>query len=182
MNRDFEKLLANHCAPLLCGKKPAVLLAERNFPQNCEWKLLRQYGFCMLRLRLREANTLIFLYHPALLKEAVSHPIAAKTLCQIGYVHEKGLSGLLGFLRRRFAQSHEFPHEIGLFLGYPPEDVVGFLSCKESCKMCGYWKVYSDVNRAVALFDEYTRCKQALQSHIKNGGSIFSVISPVLAG
>lgn len=43
----------------------------------------------------------------------------------------------------------EFPHEVGLFLGYPPEDVEGFIENKaRSCKITGYWKVYSDEEKA----------------------------------
>lgn len=33
-------------------------------------------------------------------------------------------------LMRRISECKEFPHEIGLFLGYPPEDVCGFIEGK----------------------------------------------------
>ena len=37
-----------------------------------------------------------------------------------------------------------FPHEIGLFLGYPFEDVMGFIENKGENYLCsGCWKVYS---------------------------------------
>ena len=182
MNHDFENLLANQCAPLLCGKKPAILLAEKNLPANCEWRLLHQYGFRVLRLRWRNMKTLVFIYNPALLNTAVSYPIVIKALRKLGYSYEKSLNGLLAFLFRRFSESDEFPHEIRFFLGYPPEDVIGFLSCEDSCKLCGQWKVYSDVNRAATLFDEYARCKQSLLEHIRSGKSIFTMIPPVSAG
>ena len=182
LNHEFERLLANHCAPLLCGKKPAILLAEKALPANCEWRLLCQYGFRVLRIRRREANALIFIYQPVLVEAVVSHPIAAETLREMGYPCDGGLREQLAFLRRRFAGAGEFPHEIGFFLGYPPEDVVGFLTGKDNWKLCGQWKVYGDVEHAVALFEEYSRCKQALLDHIKSGNSIFTVISPALAG
>jgi len=184
MNQNFEKLLATHCAPLLYGKKPSILLAKKSFPPNCEWELLWQYGFRVLWLRRRhqEEQTLMFLYHPALLEKAISHPATEQALCEMGYSYTSGLIGLLAFLRRRFIESNEFPHEVGFFLGYPPEDVMGFLSCKDHCKASGQWKVYSDVKRALTLFDEYTRCKQILLNHIKNGTSIFSIITPLITG
>ena len=182
MNYDFERLLANHCAPLLFGKKPAVLLAEKCFPPSCEWSVLHQYGFRMIRLRRQNGKSLLFLYQPRFLEEALAHPVAAQRLNEMGYSCAEGLISALASLRRRFEWSKEFPHEIGFFLGYPPEDVIGFLSGKDTCKICKQWKVYSDINRATALFDEYASCKQTLLAHIKSGNSIFSVISPVLAG
>ena len=182
MNKHFERFLATHCAPLLYKKKAAVLFALKNIPQSCEWKLLREHGFHILRLRHRKTHQLVFIYHPLLLIEALDHPIATETLRKMGYSHEKGLNGLLAFLRKRFSESKDFPHEIGFFLGYPPEDVIGFLSCQGRCKLCGQWKVYSDVGRAVALFDEYEKCKKALLTHLKNGTSIFTALTPAYTG
>ena len=48
---------------------------------------------------------------------------------------------------QRLGQAAEFPHEIGLFLGYPPEDVQGFLE-NRLCKCVGCWKVYGDEQAA----------------------------------
>lgn len=51
------------------------------------------------------------------------------------------------------------PHEIGLFLSYPPEDVRGFIenkACRFKC--AGLWKVYGDEERAKELFRQYKRC------------------------
>ena len=71
------------------------------------------------------------------------------------------------------AKMQEFPHEIGLFLGYPPEDVAGFIRHQGShYKLCGKWKVYGDVERAKALFCEYDRCSECLQRHLNSGGRL----------
>ena len=52
-----------------------------------------------------------------------------------------------------------FPHEIGLFLSYPPEDVKGFVDNRaRSYKCAGLWKVYSDEARARRLFTRFKRC------------------------
>ena len=55
----------------------------------------------------------------------------------------------------------EFPHEVGLFLSYPPEDVQGFIDHRaEDFKCAGLWKVYGDEQRAQLLFDRFRRCTQ----------------------
>ena len=62
-------------------------------------------------------------------------------------------------LMQRLAEEKEFPHEIGLFLSYPPEDVKGFIENKASNSKCvGTWKVYGNVDRAKALFAQFQRC------------------------
>ena len=64
----------------------------------------------------------------------------------------------------------EFPHEIGLFLGYPPEDVKGFIeNHAKNYKFTGYWKVYGDEAEAKKLFDRYRKCTQ-LYTRLWHGG------------
>ena len=54
-----------------------------------------------------------------------------------------------------------FPHEIGLFLGYPPEDVAGFIANNaRNCKCCGCWKVYGDEAKAKETFRRFRRCAE----------------------
>ena len=56
-------------------------------------------------------------------------------------------------------ESGEFPHEVGLFLSYPPEDVKGFIENRAAKSKCtGHWKVYGDERRTRALFEKYDRC------------------------
>ena len=62
---------------------------------------------------------------------------------------------------RRLRQSGEFPHEIGLFLGYPPEDVQGFITQgPDCCKCSGCWKVYGNEDQARKKFAQYKKCTQ----------------------
>ena len=62
-------------------------------------------------------------------------------------------------LMKRLEEYDGFPHEIGLFLGYPPEDVKGFIEHKGAgFKFAGLWKVYGDENAAKERFESYRRC------------------------
>ena len=57
----------------------------------------------------------------------------------------------------------EFPHEIGYFLGYPYDDVYEFIAQHgENYKIFGAWKVYTNVEQALATFDAYRACTQRL--------------------
>ena len=62
-------------------------------------------------------------------------------------------------LTDRICECEEFPHEVGLFLGYPPEDVKGFIELGgRQSKASGYWKVYGDVDRAQKQFERFSKC------------------------
>ena len=69
---------------------------------------------------------------------------------------------LMGELRRRLRAYYDdrapFPHEIGFVLGYPIEDVDGFMSDGgQGARACGRWKVYGDVDEALRRFKELER-------------------------
>jgi hypothetical protein len=73
----------------------------------------------------------------------------------------------------KLRDQEDFPHEIGLFLGYPPEDVRGFMEHRGcGCKCVGCWKVYGDVQRAAELFARYQQCTDIYLHAWQNGKSI----------
>ena len=51
---------------------------------------------------------------------------ASELLRQAGYGDES-CERCVARLACRFREDKEFPHEVGLFLSYPPEDVKGFI-------------------------------------------------------
>ena len=80
-------------------------------------------------------------------------------------------------LMKRLKDSEDFPHEIGLFLGYPPEDVRGFIdNHARNCKYLGFWKVYGDVEKAKKIFAKYERCTEVYRRKWSMGASLPSLI------
>ena len=64
----------------------------------------------------------------------------------------------------------DFPHEIGVFLGYPIEDVKGFIESPHSgYKTVGTWKVYSNEECAAKTFEQYRRCSQNICQKMVSG-------------
>jgi hypothetical protein len=165
---SLDLMLARHCAPVLLGKKPAAL-----FPKPAWWDEAETAGkLRFLLFRRRDKNALVFAYAPRLLSRTLESDGVRKTLKGLGY--PAGDAGAcLAFLAQRFWEGGDFPHEVGFFLGYPPDDVRGFMRYRGShCKLCGMWKVYGDVPKAAALFAEYALCRDRLVKHVQNGGAI----------
>ncbi len=179
----WEELLVRNCAPTLAGLKTANLfncpfadarqLFERVRDEN---RVLVQKGLRVLPLRYRGGQALIYVYRPARLAQDLGDAAARQLLRERGYwtrSAEQCLRRLIG----RLEAGGEFPHEIGLFLGYPPEDVRGFLR-KEPCKWTGSWKVYGDVATAKAQFAQYRRCTRAYCAQWASGVSVERLTVP----
>ena len=103
-------------------------------------------------------RALIYIYRPGRLQSDLDAEEAKDILLRFGY-EESSLDGCISRLADRIYECDEFPHEVGLFLGYPPEDVKGFIELGgRNSKASGYWKVYGDVDRAQKQFERFSKC------------------------
>ena len=85
---------------------------------------------------------------------------------------------MLEHLRYRMEVSIEFPHEIGIFLGYPLKDVNCFISYRGGgYRMCGEWKVYHDVVNAQRSFLCYKACREFCQTQLMLGKTFSSLVA-----
>lgn len=80
-------------------------------------------------------------------------------------------------LRKRIRCHSEFSHEIGIFLGYSPDDVIGFIQNKgENYLLCGYWKVYGNKERAERTFKNYDKCRKFLCNKLNQGIDLYQAL------
>lgn len=171
-----DELLIRHCAPTLAGLKTANMFLYRYDSEEEMRASIRRInkklgpkGLRMVPLRHGNGKALLYLYRPELLKNDLSHKKAEAILEARGYSHING-GGCLSLLSKRVRESEDFPHEIGLFLGYPPEDVEGFIEGKKECSQCkGCWKVYSNPENASKTFTKFRKCRKAYQNMYKIG-------------
>jgi hypothetical protein len=162
-----EELLILHCSPTLAGLKTGNLFTcsykERgDVPAFLRsWNIsLRSKGVRLLPLRVKDGKALIYVYRPSLLHSVLRSDEVCSLLTQRGYCTDSCEKCVIQ-LMDRLGESAEFPHEIGLFLGYPPEDVCGFIENRAcNCKCVGCWKVYGDEEAARKKFAQYKKCTQ----------------------
>ena len=181
----FEEILGEKCSPVLMGVKPANLVSfSRSGSEPLLSSLVREYAEKLLDSGIRmeifcgcRGNYLLLVYRPALLAGCLGTEEARRILKRDGYPAGASLPEMLEILKGRFRPGGEFPHEIGLFLGYPPEDVEGFCKYKGAgCKLCGYWKVYRDVDKARRLFASYDRCRSYMSGQFRQGRSLMQAV------
>ena len=171
----FEQTLAWHCAPSMAGIKAADLLTwtvegrEGADLLSHYADLLSSRGIRLYVLGARRGRTLLLIFRPRRLDCWLAQAKVREMLDRAGYPVSRDTEAMLAHLRRRL-QGGEFPHEIGLSLGYPPGDVEGFLrDGGRHCKLCGPWKVYDNVEEAARRFAAFHRCRDALTQRVDRG-------------
>lgn len=188
MGREgFEQLLGFHAAPMLMGLKTASLLSFQKSRFEDFEGLLASYmpcfnckGISVFRLSEGEEYVLLLFYRKRALIEDLARPAAKKILRKLGYRKEDTLAGMLEYLRLRMQLRKSFPHEVGLFLGYPPEDVAGFIQHKgQDFAYSGYWKVYANERETRALFDLYADCTQDFCLRLEGGARLPDLVKAV---
>lgn len=172
-----DELILRQASPTLAGLKTGSLFTV---PYRTEAELradvaemnrrLAPKGVYLRILRVRR-RALLYLYRPSYLSRDFSQAETAQLLRQFGYAADDA-ERCLERLGERILSGDDFPHEIGLFLGYPAEDVRGFIEQKESCKCVGAWKVYGDVERAQKRFTQFEKCTAAYCRLYRSGKSI----------
>lgn len=164
---SFEEVLVEQCAPTLAKIKPANLFywkEEAEIPLQLKlkkWrKIFRQYGLEIIILKKFACSGayLIYVCRPEWLENILLAEDSRAFLSRQGYKTDS-LEMLLAQLAGRLQHKEDFPHEIGLFLGYPLEDVTGFIRERgKNYRLCGHWKVYGDAQKARHLFNCYQKC------------------------
>ena len=187
--QQFEHTLAWHCAPSLTGIKAADLICWEP-PHTGAGELLDHYtkllADCGVQLRILRpcgSRLRILVFRPVRLEQCLSQQDVRSALAKEGYPVGASIDvgALLTHLCCRLEQK-EFPHEIGLFLGYPVADVEGFrIYGGRNWKLSGCWKVYGDVDYARHMFARFLCCRQALTRRLEDGLRLDQILSPISA-
>lgn len=179
----FEKKLAYHSAPSLLGIKCANLLSIRQGECNVDENISRfnskavSKGLKIRKIAANKDTSLLLIYNQKLMERRFSESKSMEILNQNGYSAEKGIDYCIDTLSMKIQSEKEFPHEIGVFLGYPPEDVEGFIENKGSnFKLCGCWKVYGDAEKARRTFINYDKCRKFLCNQLNSGHDIYMAL------
>ncbi|MDY0191547.1 MAG: DUF3793 family protein [Desulfuromonas sp.] len=166
-------------AEVIAGVKPANLLRISNRAYSCGrnmYKLWQQHGEELLANSSLVAATLLsdtngvllLIYSPALLQRRLNSRSARTFLASLDYRDPQHLETTLADLVSHFVDG-EFPHEIGLFLGYPLKDISAFMGRSQlEVTAQRLWKIYGKTRRSHALADLYQHQHQRIVSLLNN--------------
>lgn len=155
----LEKVFAYYLAPVLKKIKPAELIILNKDCLLASWskeknRLIKDLGLKVKQLAQKEDKIYLLFYDEKILKDFLANKSCQSILKQNGYNERNSLTSLLEQLHEKM-KKNLCPHEIGLFLGYPPHDVHAFIKFKgKNFCLCKHWKVYHDIERSRNKFKQ----------------------------
>ncbi len=174
---SVEMLAARQCAPVLTGIKPANILVVKNRKEEEVQACFAGTGVSCRLIDEEAGRAVWFIYRENKQYEIIRTRSCGGFLETLGYAGED-LEEMLDKMAVRFrayqAGEGSFPHEMGIFLGYPLEDVKGFIEHEGKDYLYqGYWKVYGDVEKCKKMFSVYNRVKAQVVEEIEKGKALW---------
>lgn len=168
-------LVSYHIAPTISGIKAGSIITLRNAEKNdlSLWlqystSFLYYYNIKCIEIKREEKEGIFLFYNEALLNAILSDEAVTKFLCNFAYTEKMKLHDKLRHLKNRFLS--DCPHELGIFLGIPLEDVENFIEDpNKECLIVGYWKVYSNLSKAKQIFKAFEETKDVVMKSVIEG-------------
>lgn len=173
--KDYLSLsIAYWTAPTIAKRKPSTLLSFSHNRRDLYnlWETYKDETVAKLHLEYFEirkcpTKVLVIFFDRAVLLKTLLKTNNRDFLNTMGYPGELDLEEYLTLLKRRFEMV--FPHEVGIFLGIPLKDVVGYIENRgKGCLLNSYWKVYHNPKKAKSIFASYDRARVEVISSIIN--------------
>ena len=178
--KSIETQIALQCAPLISGLKVSNLLIISAEDEALVRIILRRSGISFFRLLRTGEKVTFLLFRKNPLEAYLKQQEVEAMLAEAGYA-ELSLGNILSTFQKRYAHymsaGGRFPHEMGLLLGYPAEDVRGFVENEgKNFLYSGYWKVYADVEEKRRLFQKFENAKETVIQLLSYGVGIQDIL------
>jgi len=166
-NDGFEKWIVQLLGPVLLGEKPAEIIS---FPKKDSLELMRIKDIFSKCNKASYKEFVAFngckkirFYNNKLLDSTLLDLRNLVFLKKLGYGEEYSLDNYLGHLINKIEED-SIPHEIGVFLGYPLKDVIGFMGhpSLKLTKING-WNVYGDSRLSDEKYVKFNNAKQQIR-------------------
>ena len=179
--------LLYHGAEMLAGSKASTMISFRNSSSGLRhlWdthkhEIAKYTEPQYIELKRNGKGVVVLFYWTSELEKILEDTSVREFLSRFGYT-DFSINGALNMLKERFDAS--CPHEVGVFLGYPLDDVIHFTDCpKDTCIFTGYWKVFCNEEKARQTFKLYDQIKSECAKMLHSGlmpSQVIKNLSPV---
>lgn len=170
-NDDFIKWLVQLLGPVILGAKPAEILSFPNHDNKLHEKINKiQNSFKHCKkisykiFHFNHKSTKVFFYNTVSLDTVLNDYKNAKFLKTINYPKAYSLDSYIEHMIDKMMRG-TIPDEIGIFLGYPLKDVLGFMGhpSLKLTKING-WRVYGDTKISDKRYHEFLNAKNKIKN------------------
>ncbi|NLL30213.1 MAG: DUF3793 family protein [Clostridiales bacterium] len=180
---SIERFLLFNSSLVIAGIKPSATVAIKKNKTNL-YKNWIKYGSEFLNksnleftiLRESDRSLILLIFNRKILNKHIFQQENMSFLREIGYRENKNLDYYLSKLKMRYKQFN-CPHELGIFLGIPLNDVIDFIQgSNKKCLGTGYWKVYNNYDKAIKIFKKYDEVRNKIIDDIMKGIPLDKII------
>lgn len=182
-NKEYiENFLVYKTSWVIAGVKPAVTIGFKKKDEKIyeNWNLygkdfLADINLKYIELRENDDSIILMIYDEEVLTRELNKEEQIDFLINLGYPEQIEINQYVKTLKDRYEKYH-CPHELGLFLGIPFEDVKDFMECTtKKCLLCGYWKVFNNEEKAKITFERFDTIKEYTMKNILKGNSSYDL-------
>lgn len=159
-------MILYYSAPTLYEIKPSNLITFTSFGRNSYklWHKYKEYIIKKIPLKVLEIKdngktAVVLFYNIKNLRNVIYKDLSMDFLARYQYNRAMNLDDLFNHLRERFKEG--CPHEVGIFLGIPVDDVKEYIKNDgKNYLACGYWKVYSNLEKSLEIFSMFDESRR----------------------
>lgn len=175
----FVKYLTLKLASVLARVKPSYLLSFRNYDEFGRqnhfllWKkykkeIIKELGLSFRELKETYRGIQVLFYDQDMLFDVLMQPEHQSFLEKFGYSRCHKFDDFLELIKNRY-NSPFFPHEIGIFLGFPLKDVIGFIDKRNApLTKRGRWLVFGETEESLELMEIHKKAEKIFLKFIEN--------------
>ena len=174
-NSSYIKRILEMIGPVILGSKPSEIV---NIPGTIEEKRVKLFQIqsffsncSKITYRIittHDGGKRVLFINELSMNRVLSNKRCVNFLKFVGYSSDYNFDGYINELVSRL-ESEEFPHEIGVFLGYPLKDVLGFMGYgKKELVEIRNWKIYGDKQVSYDVYNSFLRDKKIMREMIDN--------------
>lgn len=174
-------LLANTCAPVIKNLTCANTLTTKPGSYKRIYLQLKDTDLkvkCLYKDLIREV---LIIYRKDALIESLALSSSKNYLKEFDYKCsdlDESLDKLASRFKDFYINNKEFPHELGIFLNYPIEDIKGFvLNNGKNSLYTKYWKVYSNLDKAKKIFKKFDEAIETSLRQVVDGYKLCDIIA-----
>ncbi len=149
--------------PTVIGVKPASLInAGSRALGLCQTHFDGSSGIEFAVVKQHECKVQLFVWHRESLTQTLADPRIGTCLERLGYPADATPDELVRRVTGKI-QGNAYPHEIGLFLGYPVKDVYGFMGLPIPYRKTMGWRMYGDVRPSERVYAAYKNAREQVK-------------------
>lgn len=183
--QSFTKWLLQLLGPVIFGVKPAEIISFSHSDKQNVYKLTeikhildknnkisyKEFSYC-------NKCTKILFYNSTELNNTLSEYRNLKFLKSIGYPSQYEFNLYLEFIIEKM-RTGNIPDEIGVFLGYPLKDVLGFIGhpSLKLTKING-WRVYGDSRISDTKYIQFINAKNKMKELLHHH-NVYNVLKAI---